>query len=62
MAINNVRLIGDTEALFDAFVRVMATAIDERSPYTGGHIRRVAEMTMDDVCEYVGGLEDEEND
>jgi HD-GYP domain-containing protein (c-di-GMP phosphodiesterase class II) len=24
----------------------MATAIDERSPYTGGHIRRVAEMTM----------------
>lgn len=46
VAINNVRLIGDTEALFDAFVRVMATAIDERSPYTGGHIRRVAEMTM----------------
>ena len=25
----------------------MATAIDERSPYTGGHIRRVAEMTME---------------
>ena len=46
VAINRVRLIGDTEALFEAFVQVMATAIDERSPYTGGHIRRVAEMTM----------------
>ena len=46
VAINNVRLIDDTERLFDSFVQVMATAIDERSPYTGGHIRRVAEMTM----------------
>lgn len=46
VAINSARLIRDTEALFDAFVRVMATAIDERSPYTGGHIRRVAELTM----------------
>lgn len=44
VAITNVRLIRDTEALFESFVRVMATAIDERSPYTGGHIRRVAEM------------------
>lgn len=46
VAINNVRLIAETEALFDSFVQVMATAIDERSPYTGGHIRRVAEMAM----------------
>jgi HD-GYP domain-containing protein (c-di-GMP phosphodiesterase class II) len=46
VAINNVRLIDDTEKLFESFVQVMATAIDERSPYTGGHIRRVAEMTM----------------
>ena len=46
VAINNVRLIQETEALFESFVRVMATAIDERSPYTGGHIRRVAEMAM----------------
>ena len=35
VSINRVRLIGDTEALFEAFVQVMATAIDERSPYTG---------------------------
>ena len=46
VAINNVRLIEDTEALFESFVQVMATAIDERSPYTGGHIRRVAELTV----------------
>jgi HD-GYP domain-containing protein (c-di-GMP phosphodiesterase class II) len=46
VAINNVRLIRETEALFEAFVQVMAVAIDERSPYTGGHIRRVAELTM----------------
>jgi HD-GYP domain-containing protein (c-di-GMP phosphodiesterase class II) len=46
VAVNNVRLIDDTERLFQSFVQVMATAIDERSPYTGGHIRRVAEMTM----------------
>ncbi|MBM3279410.1 MAG: GAF domain-containing protein [Candidatus Handelsmanbacteria bacterium] len=46
VAINNVLLIEETERLFDSFVEVMATAIDERSPYTGGHIRRVAEMAM----------------
>ncbi|NKB67969.1 MAG: GAF domain-containing protein [Candidatus Latescibacteria bacterium] len=46
VAINNVRLIQETENLFGAFVQVMATAIDERFPHTGGHIRRVTEMAM----------------
>ena len=46
VAINNVRLIRETEQLFESFVQVMATAIDERSPYTGGHIRRVMEMAV----------------
>jgi hypothetical protein len=32
--------------LFEAFVKVMATAIDEKSPVTGGHIRRVADLTL----------------
>jgi HD-GYP domain-containing protein (c-di-GMP phosphodiesterase class II) len=44
VSITNTRLIQDMEELFNSFVRVMATAIDERSPYTGGHIRRVAEL------------------
>ena len=46
VAITNVRLIEEMERLFESFLQVMAGAIDERSPYTGGHIRRVAEMTM----------------
>jgi len=46
VAITNVKLINDMEHLFEAFVQVMATAIDEKSPVTGGHIRRVANMTM----------------
>ena len=44
VSITNAKLIFDMEQLFEAFVSVMATAIDERSPYTGGHIRRVAEL------------------
>lgn len=32
--------------LFDSFVELIATAIDEKSPYTGGHCRRVPELTM----------------
>lgn len=46
VAITNVRLINDMEKLFESFVQVMATAIDEKSPVTGGHIRRVANLTM----------------
>ena len=46
VAITNVKLIDDMENLFESFVQVMATAIDEKSPVTGGHIRRVANMTM----------------
>jgi len=57
VAITNVRLIEETERLFESFLQVMATAIDERSPYTGGHIRRVAEMTMI-VAEAVNACDD----
>ena len=46
VAVNNVRLIRETEQLFESFVQVMATALDERSAYTGGHVRRVMEMAM----------------
>jgi len=57
VAINNVRLVAETEQLFEAVLQVLATAIDERSPYTGGHIRRVAEMTMH-VAEAVNACEE----
>jgi HD-GYP domain-containing protein (c-di-GMP phosphodiesterase class II) len=39
-------LIAGMRALFEALVKLIATAIDEKSPYTGGHCRRVPELTM----------------
>lgn len=47
VAITNTRLINDLQALFEAFIQAIASAIDEKSPYTGGHIARVANLTLD---------------
>jgi HD-GYP domain-containing protein (c-di-GMP phosphodiesterase class II) len=46
ISISKINLINNMENLFEAFVKVMATAIDEKSPNTGGHIRRVAHLTL----------------
>jgi len=46
VAITNVRLYRDLERLFESFIETIATAIDEKSPYTAGHIRRVQELTI----------------
>lgn len=46
IAITNVRLVKELEILFDSFLRVIATAIDEKSPYTSGHVANVAELTL----------------
>jgi len=46
VSITNAKLIANMTELFEAFVKVMATAIDEKSPVTGGHIRRVANLTL----------------
>ncbi len=46
VALTNAQLIQDLKKLFDAFIRSIATAIDEKSPYTGGHINRVVDLTM----------------
>ena len=40
------QLIGDLETLFESIIKLIATAIDEKSPYTGAHCRRVPELTM----------------
>ncbi len=45
VALDNVQLIQKLEMLFHAFIRSIATAIDEKSPYTGGHIKRVVDIT-----------------
>ena len=46
IALSNKRLLDQQRALFEAFVRMIAEAIDEKSPYTGAHCRRVPELTM----------------
>jgi HD-GYP domain-containing protein (c-di-GMP phosphodiesterase class II) len=46
VALENARLIVGLKTLFDAFIQSIATAIDEKSAYTAGHIRRVTELTM----------------
>ncbi len=46
VALTNNRLIHDLENLLESVITTIATAIDEKSPYTGGHVRRVAELTI----------------
>jgi len=46
VAITNTQLIRDLRLLLEAFIKSIASAIDEKSPYTGGHVRKVAEITM----------------
>ena len=45
VAMTNTRLIHDLDNLLNAFIKSIATAIDEKSPYTGGHIKRVVELS-----------------
>ncbi|MFH1146815.1 MAG: HD domain-containing phosphohydrolase [Pseudomonadota bacterium] len=45
VAITNAKLIRDLKLLLDSFIKSIAAAIDEKSPYTGGHIKRVAKLT-----------------
>jgi HD-GYP domain-containing protein (c-di-GMP phosphodiesterase class II) len=40
------QLISDLENMFESLVKLIATAVDEKSPYTGGHCRRVPELTL----------------
>lgn len=46
VALTNRRLIEDLKHLFESFIKLIADAIDEKSPYTGGHCRRVPVITM----------------
>lgn len=43
-ALNNRRLIAGLKHLLDSFIKSIAAAIDEKSPYTGGHINRVVKL------------------
>lgn len=46
VTLNNYRLNRELTTLFESFVDVIATAIDEKSPYTGEHCKRVPILTM----------------
>ncbi len=46
IALENKLLVERLEALFKGFVNLINEAIDEKSPYTGGHCKRVPELTM----------------
>ncbi|MFZ6734316.1 HD domain-containing phosphohydrolase [Undibacterium sp. Ji42W] len=45
IAIENQRLIQEQKALLEAFIQLIASAIDAKSPYTGGHCQRVPLLT-----------------
>lgn len=45
-ALRNAQLYAAEQVMFQSFVRVIATAIDAKSPYTAGHCRRVPEIAL----------------
>lgn len=53
VTITNKSLIDAQRKLFDSLIQLIANAIDEKSPYTAGHCRRVpvlVEMLADAAC------------
>lgn len=46
IALSNRLLVTQLEALFESFINLINLAIDEKSPYTGGHCQRVPALTM----------------
>ena len=46
IALTNRQLISQLEVLFESFIQLINVAIDEKSPYTGGHCERVPVLTM----------------
>ncbi len=46
ISLTNRRLIDEMKQLLDSLIQLVATAIDEKSPYTGSHCKRVPVLTM----------------
>ncbi|WP_255539260.1 HD domain-containing phosphohydrolase [Polynucleobacter sp. 71A-WALBACH] len=46
VALTNRNLINHLEKLFESFISLINHAIDDKSPYTGGHCNRVPDLTM----------------
>src|SRR5258708_22724504 len=45
IALTNRMLINQLEQLFESFINLINSAIDEKSPYTGGHRKREPVLT-----------------
>lgn len=46
VALTNHKLIEGMRELLERFIELIASAIDEKSPYTGSHCRRIPELAM----------------
>ncbi|ATX79481.1 HD-GYP domain, c-di-GMP phosphodiesterase class II (or its inactivated variant) [Mariprofundus aestuarium] len=46
VALTNKQLNEELQLLLESFINVISKSIDEKSPYTGGHCRRVTELAM----------------
>lgn len=46
IALTNRRLVAQMEVLFESFIKLINMALDDKSPYTGGHCERVPVLTM----------------
>jgi len=46
VALDNQQLLEAQKALLDSFIQLIASAIDAKSPYTGGHCERVPELAL----------------
>ncbi|MEY4758120.1 MAG: hypothetical protein RJA34_3018, partial [Pseudomonadota bacterium] len=57
VALTNRQLMSQLEELFESFINLINLAIDEKSPYTGGHCQRVPALTMM-LAEAVNATED----
>lgn len=47
IAIENARLVEENNEMFFSTIEALAEAIEKRDPYTGGHTRRVLEISLD---------------
>ena len=61
IALNNLILVQELKNLLDAFIKVIAQAIDAKSPHTSGHCQRVpllTELLARAACEDNGTFQD----
>lgn len=46
VAITNAKMIKDLKELLESFIKSIAYAVDQKSPYTGGHVNKVASISL----------------